>query len=165
MRFDYFLQESLSRPYNIIPVMRTKNSKSFAFTNDNKETYKIYIDKRKDRYKSLKNVDFPENSLVEISFVKMTKDNDTIKQVIGATGSGDAFRIFATVKSVMNKYVFNNNDILGIIYRAEYEGSRIKLYDRFAKEIERNTNFRLYTKELREDELLYFFIREDVIIE
>ena len=143
------ISESLKSSYDIMPGS-TSNSNTFASkakTADGSDILFIAIkrnDSIHDINKALKdeNIDgrIPE-SLNDVWVVSFTRDGST-----DVTGSGDAFRIFATVKEMLILFI-NTKHPSTIIFdgdKSEGDGrGRISLYSRLAKLISKKFDFTL----------------------
>lgn len=75
----------------------------------------------------------------------------------GITGTGSAFRIFATVLEIMKEFISSKNPKM-FHFSAE-ESSRVKLYDKFAKQIKKLANYH-FTKFQGNYLILYVFHKE-----
>ena len=73
-----------------------------------------------------------ENNIVLVAFYLMDKDYEDA-EITDIVGTGDAFKVLATVQDIVNSYVSKEN--VGYVYFSAKESSRRKLYRRMAKSL------------------------------
>lgn len=120
------VNELANKPYDINLAYSTKWDADYVFKNNKGSQFTISFTK-------------DEPSVVSVSFSNDEYHDDPDKSSIGITGSGDAFRVFATVADAIKKYLAKNPEIEKVEFAADSdEKSRIKLYDSMAKVISRH---------------------------
>ena len=134
MSFREYLREVLDKPYK----WKWGLDKEFAtFTTRVGDIYTI------DFYESYTDDD---NTIFDITFSRnKDKDSDIDMSI---TGTGDSFRVFATVKEVIKdflNYIKKRDDFKAIMYSAK-EKSRIRLYDTLSKKLVNDTYLTGYKK-------------------
>lgn len=143
--FSSNLSELANQPY---PTNKIKNN-WYEFETDAGLTYHIWFNKKKIQDKIVVDLEFSLESAIGIARVE---------------GTGDAFRVFATVADTLKDYMSNNKNF-DILTFSSYkdEPSRVKLYNRIASLLSKQfpeLEF-LKTKE-SSDEIKYFFIRKNI---
>ena len=114
--------EVADQPYRFISPVSTATTQKSMFQTDSGTTIQVFIQ-----------VD-TGNGVADIGFFDATdKDNPTI----GVTGKGDAFRIFATVGSIVKQFVAKRKPPYISFSGKSSDAGRIKLYDMIAKNIGR----------------------------
>jgi hypothetical protein len=76
-------------------------------------------------------------------------------------GTGNAFRTFATVSAIMKDFLKAINP--NVFYFSAEEPSRVRLYDRFAKQIKKITGYK-FAKLLGEDDVLYILSKKKLTL-
>ena len=129
-RLDYYEQlakaekvtEVADQPYRFISPVSTATTQKSMFQTDSGTTIQVFIQ-----------VD-TGNGVADIGFFDATdKENPTI----GVTGKGDAFRVFATVGSIVKQFVAKRKPPYISFSGKSSDAGRIKLYDMIAKNIGR----------------------------
>ena len=114
--------EVADQPYRFISPVSTATTQKSMFQTDSGTTIQVFIQ-----------VD-TGNGVADIGFFDATdKENPTI----GVTGKGDAFRIFATVGSIVKQFVAKRKPPYISFSGKSSDAGRIKLYDMIAKNIGR----------------------------
>ena len=114
--------EVADQPYRFISPVSTATTQKSMFQTDSGTTIQVFIQ-----------VD-TGNGVADIGFFDATdKDNPTI----GMTGKGDAFRVFATVGSIVKQFVAKRKPPYISFSGKSSDAGRIKLYDMIAKNIGR----------------------------
>lgn len=72
------------------------------------------------------------------------------------TGTGNQFTIFSTVGAIILEFVEKEHPRIFKFESTKSEQSRVQLYSIFAKEIEKRTGYRSYSKDLRTAKIFYF---------
>ena len=116
------IDEVADQPYRFISPVSTATAQKSMFQTDSGSTIQVFIQ-----------VD-TGNGVADIGFFDATdKENPTI----GVTGKGDAFRIFATVGSIVKQFVAKRKPPYISFSGKSSDAGRIKLYDMIAKNIGR----------------------------
>ena len=116
------LGEVADQPYRFINPVSTATTQKSMFQTDSGTTIQVFIQ-----------VD-TVNGVADIGFFDATdKENPTI----GVTGKGDAFRVFATVGSIVKQFVAKRKPPYISFSGKSSDAGRIKLYDMIAKNIGR----------------------------
>jgi 5'(3')-deoxyribonucleotidase len=116
------LGEVADQPYRFINPVSTATTQKSMFQTDSGSTIQVFIQ-----------VD-TGNGVADIGFFDATdKENPTI----GVTGKGDAFRVFATVGSIVKQFVAKRKPPYISFSGKSSDAGRIKLYDMIAKNIGR----------------------------
>lgn len=116
------VNEVADQPYRFISPVSTATTQKSMFQTDSGTTIQVFIQ-----------VD-TGNGVADIGFFDATdKENPTI----GVTGKGDAFRIFATVGSIVKQFVDKRKPPYISFSGKSSDAGRIKLYDMIAKNIGR----------------------------
>lgn len=124
------LNELANKPYTYTNVAGNAHQLAkFEFTTDIGIKYRVLIvpgyDEKGKQSDSLISVEF--------SAYRPTENNPT-KTTLFATGTGDAFRVFATVANILKSYLNSNPQITGFHFSSDNdEPSRVKLYSAMAK--------------------------------
>lgn len=143
--FSSNLLELANQPY---PTNKIKNN-WYEFDTDAGLTYHIWFNKKKIQDKIVVDLEFSLESAIGIARVE---------------GTGDAFRVFATVADTLKDYMSNNKNFDMLTFSSyKDEPSRVKLYNRIASLLSKQfpeLEF-LETKE-SSDEIKYFFIRKNI---
>jgi 5'(3')-deoxyribonucleotidase len=114
--------EVADQPYRFISPVSTATTQKSMFNTDSGTTIQVFIQ-----------VD-TGNGVADIGFFDATdKENPTI----GVTGKGDAFRVFATVGSIVKQFVAKRKPPYISFSGKSSDAGRIKLYDMIAKNIGR----------------------------
>jgi 5'(3')-deoxyribonucleotidase len=114
--------EVADQPYRFITPVSTAAAQKSMFQTDSGSTIQVFIQ-----------VD-TGNGVADIGFFDATdKENPTISM----TGKGDAFRIFATVGSIVKQFVAKRKPPYISFSGKSSDAGRIKLYDMIAKNIGR----------------------------
>lgn len=114
--------EVADQPYRFISPVSTATTQKSMFQTDSGTTIQVFIQ-----------VD-TGNGVADIGFFDATdKENPTI----GVTGKGDAFRVFATVGSIVKQFVAKRKPPYISFSGKSSDAGRIKLYDMIAKNIGR----------------------------
>jgi len=114
--------EVADQPYRFISPVSTATTQKSMFQTDSGTTIQVFIQ-----------VD-TGNGVADIGFFDATdKENPTI----GMTGKGDAFRVFATVGSIVKQFVAKRKPPYISFSGKSSDAGRIKLYDMIAKNIGR----------------------------
>ena len=114
--------EVADQPYRFISPVSTSTAQKSMFQTDSGTTIQVFIQ-----------VD-TGNGVADIGFFDATdKENPTI----GVTGKGDAFRVFATVGSIVKQFVAKRKPPYISFSGKSSDAGRIKLYDMIAKNIGR----------------------------
>jgi hypothetical protein len=120
-----FVTELANKPYEYDLESDSRVLRA-TFKTDAGQPYRIYIVKEKDEEGEVKYIS------VEFSALKYVDGRFLTTQA--KTGTGDAFRIFATVGAVLKRYLDENPEITRFEFSGDKdEPSRIKLYDTMAK--------------------------------
>jgi len=143
--FSSNLSELANQPY---PTNKIKNN-WYEFDTDAGLTYHIWFNKKKIQDKIVVDLEFSLESAIGIARVE---------------GTGDAFRVFATVADTLKDYMSNNKNFDMLTFSSyKDEPSRVKLYNKIASLLSKQfpeLEF-LKTRE-SSDEIKYFFIRKSV---
>ena len=116
------IDEVADQPYRFISPVSTATAQKSMFQTDSGSTIQVFIQ-----------VD-TGNGVADIGFFDATdKENPTI----GVTGKGDAFRVFATVGSIVKQFVAKRKPPYISFSGKSSDAGRIKLYDMIAKNIGR----------------------------
>ena len=116
------IDEVADQPYRFISPVSTATTQKSMFQTDSGTTIQVFIQ-----------VD-TGNGVADIGFFDATdKENPTI----GMTGKGDAFRVFATVGSIVKQFVAKRKPPYISFSGKSSDAGRIKLYDMIAKNIGR----------------------------
>lgn len=115
--------ELANKPYPIKKAYENSDETEYQFKTENGSEYEITFSWL--------------GEIVDIAFSNRSAWG-TDKSAIGLTGTGDAFRIFATVGYATRRYVEYHHTIQKLTFTAdEQEPSRVKLYNTMAKQLPR----------------------------
>jgi len=136
MKFkDYFLRETLN-PDTAYDYQYDGDGEYVFYpdTEDKNTFYTVSLDRMPDWY-------------LDISF-SYTNKHKNIDQTIMPTGTGDAFKVFATISKIVMNYINPLRQTLKTIsFSSEWsENSRINLYTRLSKKLQKELgdNWRLH---------------------
>jgi len=137
--------EALNKPYKWKNKKNVASGdKSFVFKTDNEDKLEVAFV-------------MGMSGAVEIYFVRGGKRKTNL------TGEGDAFRILATVKEIVQSNLDFLNTYDTIYFTAHnYEKSRVRLYKRFIKELNKIINKKTVKIINYEEENEVFFIATDI---
>jgi hypothetical protein len=86
-------------------------------------------------------------------------DHDSGTDIIG---SGQAFRVFATVSTILKEFIKSKNP--SMFHFTAQEPSRIKLYDRFAKQIKKIAGYK-FIKLMGDNDVLYICSKKKLVLD
>lgn len=125
MRIQDLLLELADRPYNYRLTFQDQNSHKYRFYNEKKLMYYVFVDR------------FQENQVPYLGVMFQQVDPTNLwYSGDKVTGTGDAYRVFATVAKIINDDISHYGAEGQLIFAGEGE-SRNKLYDRIAKNLSR----------------------------
>lgn len=143
--------EVADSPYKYILFKTTDASYSYIFQTENKTKIVAEIKTNKR---------FNGTYSAEIGFAEQKVVDGHTTYDVKPTGKGDAYRIFATIKSIVEDFFrTTNKDITRVEFSGKTtETSRIKLYDKIASNLGKFLpNFRLQAASSSGEEKVYYF--------
>lgn len=128
--------ELADRPYPVKKVYDGDEEEIYTFVTDHGQEYKIAFVLDADIDYSIGDNPPLDNHKVTVEFANTS--HHPKMSTMSATGTGDAFRVFATVAHTTKQYVKKIPNVVEVNFSgATKEPARIKLYDSLAKVISR----------------------------
>jgi len=146
MHIQELLLELTDRPYNYQLIFQDQTLHKYRFYNEKKLMYYVFVDR------------LQENQVPYLAVMFQQVDpNDLWYSGDKVTGTGDAYRIFATVAKIINDDIANYGAEEQMMFAGEGE-SRNKLYDRIAKNLSRYIpGYQLDHTEMEGPTRVYYF--------
>lgn len=128
MRAQELLQELADNPYKYVQTKRTSEGDEYYFQTESGGYYRVVVKKHWYAADAIRRP--PTVKELEIGFAYVDPKTDT--QTIDVTGTGHAFRVLATIKSIVNQYLERLEPEFISFNGKSKDASRISLYRRIA---------------------------------
>ena len=161
MDFRSYITEVFNKPYKWRWGGRNDEYWEAVFKNDKGHTFAVYFYNVKHMYTE---DEYPKGTWsFEFTINTDWDSDDYFDDEYGVTGTGDQFKIFATVSSILMAFLKLHkfdDEFEGIFFSAK-EKSRAKLYVRFAKMIQKKTYLKkMKIKKMSGYLMTYFLTRK-----
>lgn len=164
MNIRDIIMELADQPYRYYQIRRTPTQDEYQFQTANGGVYRVLIEKEwqipsdagDQPLKIVGPLLQPEGSQFEevfVGFSYMDPKND--RETVSITGTGDAYRVFATVRDIMMRYVQGRPRYISFSGKSS-EPSRVDLYKRIANTAQRWLPGYRKSKEEQDDDQAYF---------
>lgn len=162
---DRINEEIFSRPYDLVKI-----KDGWKFKTDSGAVYHIEFMSYVDDIEDLEiDFDTPFDPAELFAYIKSSKKDWVVKHEFGfyrkgrffwqrksdITGTGDAYRIFATVISAIQEYIKKTRVDWLVFKTLPNPSSRLKLYDRLSKELGEKFGFDEIYKDVNSDQVTY----------
>ena len=134
MRISTIIRELADQPYRYGQTKRTPQQDVYQFQTSGGSIYRVIITKT---WTASSNISQPSQlSEIEVGFSHLDPERD--QESVGITGTGDAYRVFATVRDILSQYIQSDTPPAHITFSGKSsEPSRVNLYQRIARTAQR----------------------------